>query len=156
MVGPWGGDDDLCRPVLACSSHALNSCHSIHVQPPRGQLAAYSGCRTTTAVLSDGAGVAHPQPHRPKQHLLSAAVLVQHTIMTTYSDPAQPPPASWLLLRLLPLTSLQIVGCCRVMVNESSYCQRFGICNEHIKADRVAVQGVDCRWADVCCSASKG
>jgi hypothetical protein len=41
---------------------------------------------------------------------------------------------------------LQIAGCGREMIAESSYCQRFGICNEHIKADRVPVQGIECRW----------
>lgn len=39
----------------------------------------------------------------------------------------------------------QIAGCGREMIAESSYCQRFGICNEHIKADSVPVKGIDCR-----------
>lgn len=49
------------------------------------------------------------------------------------------------VLSVVCLWFVQITGCLREMANESSYCQRFGICNDHIKADRVAVSGVDCR-----------
>jgi hypothetical protein len=46
---------------------------------------------------------------------------------------------------LMLLTFLQIPFCNQEMVLETNYCQRFGYCSKHLKAEQVILSGVPSR-----------
>lgn len=153
MVGPWVETtscasqsihapltDSTAATTTTCSHHKASLPHTASAGPQQQYSVSGGSTPNPTGSTQQLCKLLHGPAHHQDHLQLPSTTTTRFLAPAVAAAPA----------------SLQINGCCRVMVNESSYCQRFGICNEHIKADRVPVQGVDCRWADACCSASKG